>query len=202
MTESVATVRLELRAKNALLHRLVTENGRTVAAFCREHGLNQVTLGNYINLSASPLRGRTPGKPAKLAIRLSEIFGILVEDLFPAALYETLSEGPITGEVSVDRYVSLSAARRLALPAAQEKQVERGELHQMLTDSMAGLRPIEQEVLRRRFGLDGDEETLAEIGSTMNRGPERVRQIEARALRKLRHPSRSRALRPFLDVRV
>lgn len=73
---------------------------------------------------------------------------------------------------------------------------------QMLTDSMAGLRPIEQEVLRRRFGLDGDEETLAEIGSTMNRGPERVRQIEARALRKLRHPSRSRALRPFLDVRV
>ena len=58
----------------------------------------------------------------------------------------------------------------------------------------------EEEVLRLRFGLkDGRPRTLEEVGKVFNVTRERIRQIEAKALRKLRHPSRSKKLRDFLD---
>ena len=57
----------------------------------------------------------------------------------------------------------------------------------------------EEQVLRLRFGLDdGHQRTLEEVGQIFNVTRERIRQIEAKALRKLRHPSRSRKLKDFL----
>ena len=62
------------------------------------------------------------------------------------------------------------------------------------------LTPREAKVLRLRFGLeDGRPRTLEEVGKEFNVTRERIRQIEAKALRKLRHPSRSKKLRDFLD---
>jgi RNA polymerase primary sigma factor len=62
------------------------------------------------------------------------------------------------------------------------------------------LTPREEQVLRMRFGVgDGSEHTLEEVGKSFNVTRERIRQIEAKALRKLRHPSRSEKLRSFLD---
>jgi RNA polymerase primary sigma factor len=59
----------------------------------------------------------------------------------------------------------------------------------------------EEEVLRMRFGVgDGSEHTLEEVGRYFNVTRERIRQIESKALRKLRHPSRATRLRPFLDT--
>ncbi|HUP63839.1 MAG TPA: RNA polymerase sigma factor RpoD [Thermoanaerobaculia bacterium] len=63
------------------------------------------------------------------------------------------------------------------------------------------LTPREEQVLRMRFGVgDGSEHTLEEVGRSFNVTRERIRQIESKALRKLRHPSRSKKLRPFLDA--
>ena len=63
------------------------------------------------------------------------------------------------------------------------------------------LTPREAEVLRRRFGIgDGTEHTLEEVGKAFNVTRERIRQIESKALRKLRHPSRSKLLKPYLDI--
>ena len=63
---------------------------------------------------------------------------------------------------------------------------------------LASLDPREQEILRLRFGIgDRDEHTLAQIGHRFRLTRERIRQIEARALRKLRHPARADALRVF-----
>ncbi|KDA54994.1 hypothetical protein EG19_04140 [Thermoanaerobaculum aquaticum] len=63
------------------------------------------------------------------------------------------------------------------------------------------LTPREAEVLRRRFGIgDGTEHTLEEVGKAFNVTRERIRQIESKALRKLRHPSRAKHLKPYLDV--
>jgi len=59
----------------------------------------------------------------------------------------------------------------------------------------------EERVLRYRFGLgDGITRTLDEVGAVFNVTRERVRQIEAKALRKLRHPTRSRKVKAFLDL--
>jgi RNA polymerase primary sigma factor len=62
------------------------------------------------------------------------------------------------------------------------------------------LTPREEKIMKMRFGLeDGSEHTLEEVGLEFAVTRERIRQIEAKALRKLRHPSRSRKLRSFLD---
>jgi len=87
-----------------------------------------------------------------------------------------------------------------------DKGVEPGEaasftlLKEQLMDVLSTLTPREEKVLRLRFGLDdGRTRTLEEVGKEFNVTRERIRQIEAKALRKLRHPSRSKKLRDFLS---
>ena len=74
-------------------------------------------------------------------------------------------------------------------------------LTETVRDVLAGLTPREAKVLRMRFGIDmNTDHTLEEVGKQFDVTRERIRQIEAKALRKLRHPSRSEQLRSFLDV--
>jgi RNA polymerase primary sigma factor len=73
-------------------------------------------------------------------------------------------------------------------------------LREDIIDVMASLSPRERDVLRLRFGLDdGRQRTLEEVGQLFGVTRERIRQIEAKALRKLRHPNRSRRLREYID---
>ena len=73
-------------------------------------------------------------------------------------------------------------------------------LKEQLVDVLSTLTPREEKVLKLRFGIeDGRTRTLEEVGKEFNVTRERIRQIEAKALRKLRHPSRSKKLRDFLD---
>ena len=82
---------------------------------------------------------------------------------------------------------------------------EDGASHQLLKEQMEGmldsLTPRERRVLQLRFGLeDGRSRTLEEVGRDFNVTRERIRQIEAKALRKLRHPSRSRKLKDYIEI--
>ena len=73
-------------------------------------------------------------------------------------------------------------------------------LREQLNEVLDTLTPREEKVLRLRFGLeDGRSRTLEEVGKEFNVTRERIRQIEAKALRKLRHPSRSKILKDYLD---
>jgi len=73
-------------------------------------------------------------------------------------------------------------------------------LKEQIDDVLSTLTPREQRVLQLRFGLeDGRSRTLEEVGKEFNVTRERIRQIEAKALRKLRHPSRSRKLKDYLE---
>ncbi len=74
-------------------------------------------------------------------------------------------------------------------------------LTETVRNVLAGLTPREAKVLRMRFGIDmNTDHTLEEVGKQFDVTRERIRQIEAKALRKLRHPSRSETLRSFLDI--
>jgi RNA polymerase primary sigma factor len=73
-------------------------------------------------------------------------------------------------------------------------------LREATTRALASLSAREERVLRMRFGIGmNTDHTLEEVGQQFSVTRERIRQIEAKALRKLKHPSRSRGLRSFLD---
>ena len=76
-------------------------------------------------------------------------------------------------------------------------------LRDAANEAFQALTPREAKVLRMRFGIEmSTDHTLEEVGKQFDVTRERIRQIEAKALRKLRHPSRSHRLRAFLDTSV
>jgi RNA polymerase primary sigma factor len=76
------------------------------------------------------------------------------------------------------------------------------DLQQQTAQVLRTLDPREERIIKMRFGLtDGSERTLEEVGQSFQVTRERIRQIEAKALRKLRHPSRSSRLKSFVDRR-
>ena len=83
---------------------------------------------------------------------------------------------------------------------APDSMATQAMLKKQLNDVLATRTPREEKVLRLRFGLDdGRTRTLEDVGKEFNVTRERIRQIEAKALRKLRHPSRSKRLKDYLD---
>jgi RNA polymerase primary sigma factor len=73
-------------------------------------------------------------------------------------------------------------------------------LRERIEEVLSSLSPREEKVIRLRFGIgDGHSRTLEEVGSIFNMTRERVRQIEAKALKKLRHPAKSHKLKGFLE---
>jgi RNA polymerase primary sigma factor len=105
-------------------------------------------------------------------------------------------EAPIGEEEDSDLGDFIEDRNALAPPDAASRQL----LKEQIDDVLGSLTPRERQVLQLRFGLeDGRSRTLEEVGKKFQVTRERIRQIEAKALRKLRHPSRSRKLKDYLD---
>jgi RNA polymerase primary sigma factor len=105
-------------------------------------------------------------------------------------------ETPI-GEEGDSRLGELIEDRAVISPAEAVINVS---LKEQTAQVLRTLTPREEKIIKMRFGLeDGSEKTLQEVGQSFALTRERIRQIEARALRKLRHPSRSRKLKSFLE---
>ena len=113
-----------------------------------------------------------------------------------------IMQAPISLETPIgdegDSHLGDLIADRAALSPAEA--VINVNLKERTEHVLRTLSPREEKIIKMRFGLeDGSEHTLEEVGLEFAVTRERIRQIEARALRKLRHPSRSRKLRSFLD---
>lgn len=138
--------------------------------------------------------------------------GLSQDYLFPQSLIEAIREGLFghrVAELEEKQIIRLTEGRRAGLlpPGltkdealeALERDVDNEILKKNISDILETLEPRQKEVLELRFGLkDGHSLTLEEVGRELNVTQERIRQIEARALRKLRHPSRSRRLKDYL----
>lgn len=97
-----------------------------------------------------------------------------------------------------DSYLSDFIPDRTTLPPVDVASNQ--FLKKQIIEVMSCLSPRERRVLQMRFGLeDGRSRTLEEVGLEFNVTRERIRQIEAKALRRLRHPTRSRQLKDYLE---
>jgi RNA polymerase primary sigma factor len=105
-------------------------------------------------------------------------------------------ESPIGEEGDTHLVDIIEDKNALAPPEVASYQL----LKDQIDDVLSTLTPRERKILQLRFGLeDGRSRTLEEVGKEFNVTRERIRQIEAKALRKLRHPTRSRKLKDYLE---
>lgn len=219
------TLRVEARFKNARLYNAIVADaivlpGRSaagtaasrrgpIASWCRLHQLSYAAVSELLTLKRSPLRAGQHNDDEEttpvwewrpVCLRLATLLGHEPVYLFPCELYERVWP-TLIADVDGSRLLEAHALPTL-LPAAQEQQIARDDARSALARALATLSPREAQVLRLRFGLDESEEehSLRDTATSLDRSPERIRQIEARALRKLRHPSRSRVLRAHFDA--
>ena len=115
--------------------------------------------------------------------------GSTFEELFPLDLYNHVKPRTLVVEAYSPMFQTISSRsiRQIEAPNDLEKS---HAVEDAITAALSELSLQQQRVLRRRFGFDGPESTLSEIAADENVGPERIRQIEARALRNLRSPAR------------
>ena len=208
-----AAVRVELKFKNARLYHAICDaaykdknyhasytQGR-VSEFCRFYGVPYGMVGQLLLLRLSPILKQPRNTYRPLCVTLSNILNIDCATLFPQALYAQSWPTSFSADVPLATFVGLGAAKRLTLPPSSFEAVANRELRELMTAAVATLTPRETLVITQRFGLDGQgERTLEEVAQVYAVCRERIRQVEAKAMRKLRHPSRSRTLRPFVSV--
>ncbi|MFY9619549.1 MAG: sigma-70 family RNA polymerase sigma factor [Pyrinomonadaceae bacterium] len=105
---------------------------------------------------------------------------------------------PISLDAPVfDSDLTLASFLKSSLERNQESEIFALERRAVINKALASLSPRQRDVVARRFGLNGAPETLEQIGISFNLTRERIRQIEAKALKRLRHRSRRRALKVF-----
>jgi len=198
MTE--AQVRLRLIPYNARLIDARKSKGWTQKDMALLTGFSTAYLGHIETLRVIPSE-----------VAMDEIAAALnlpKDYLFPEALIGAMKDGLFDHrvvELQEQHIVRLAEARRAGLlpqGITEDEAVEavdRAILQERLSEAMSSLTEKEQRVIKLRFGLeDGHSLTLEEVGKEFNVTRDRIRQIEAKAIRKLRHPSRSRRLKDFL----
>src|SRR5262249_39881741 len=154
------------------------------------------TINRLIRISRRLLQelGREPTSEeiaAEMEITPEKVREIIKVSQEPVSLETPIGEGD---DSHLGDFIEDHAA--LAPADAASHQL----LKEQVKDALGSLTQREQDVLRLRFGLDdGRSRTLEEVGKEFKVTRERIRQIEAKALRKLRHPSRSRRLKDYLD---
>jgi RNA polymerase primary sigma factor len=172
--------------------RSIADQARTIRI--PVHMIETINKLNRVSRQILQERGREP-TPEELAIRME-----MPEDKVRKVL--KIAKEPISMETPIgddeDSHLG-DFIEDTTIPAPIEAATFEG-LRRATQEMLHGLTPREAKVLRMRFGIDmNTDHTLEEVGKQFDVTRERIRQIEAKALRKLRHPSRSEQLRSFLD---
>ena len=154
------------------------------------------TINKLIKISRQLLQdlGREP-TPEEIA----EVMGISVEKVVEI---QTIAQDPVSLETPIgeEEDSNLGTFIEDEKSASPSEVVAFAMLKKQLISILDTLTPREEKVLRLRYGIDdGKPRTLEEVGKEFNVTRERIRQIEAKALRKLRHPSRSKKLKEYLE---
>ena len=170
---------------------------KSVAELSRKTGICQVVLGRYLNLKSYPRKETETWK------KLENLFGLEYEEVFPADLRKSIYEDK-DSVLSKKRYFvkkvefcQLEEAKNLMIEDARD-EVDSHIIKECINDSMEKLTPKENDIIKRRYGFEGEEETLKNIADSYGVSGERIRSIESRAIKKLRKSSNRNKLNESL----
>lgn len=186
--------RIDVKIKNYRLITAIEENHVNVNRFSKEFDLDPVMIGNFVNMKRSPLslKDRDWLPSAK---QIAECLGVLPEELWPDHMQElvlaTNSASAAMTAWQVTQFLEMNSPLQLASNA------QSAEIFENLLKTLS---VREEEILVKRYGLNGHKETtFTEISKLMNLSAPRVLQLHNKALRKLRHSSRVKFLDSMLD---
>jgi len=177
---------------------------RSVSEFCRAVGLPKTALTDLIAMRKPPLN--QSGEFSEHAKALMEELCALPTDLWTSEqLTLKLKRNTAQRDVSSEGMraaLGMHAEEMLELmkPDDPDEAVLKHEMVSVVEEKLDSLSPREAKMLRLRFGIGCEEHTLEEVGKVLDVTRERARQIEAKALRHLKHPSRSDELRQLLPA--
>ncbi|MGC1294388.1 MAG: sigma-70 family RNA polymerase sigma factor, partial [Alloacidobacterium sp.] len=138
------------------------------------------------------------------ALKLAKFFGCSVEDLFPPAtaavknrrVTVAVNAEDMEKAIEVIQLAAIPKSERLALPSPEQEVID-ADFKNQVAKALATLSLREERIIRTRFGFDGAEKTLSEVGEDEGVSRERIRGIEVKALRRLRMPARANRLKGF-----
>ena len=185
--------RVIVKLKNNQLVERREAYGLSVKAFCEKFDLPYQSYLYLETLHDSPLLKKKSGETAwkPLALRISDLHRVHPDVLWPDAMLAVEKSRTELRMSAEDAFTLASADSR-----SQIDHVMRSQLEATVAEVVGTLSKREQEVIEMLYG---DNLTLAQAADNLDVCTERCRQIEAKALRKLRHPSRVKILRPFVE---
>jgi len=196
MNDSVKDYRVTIKVRNARLLNALAEVGETVGQKLADKlGISYMSLLALSNLKASPID--KDGNIRPIVLKLCEFTNKTPLELFSVDQLIPLE----TNTAEVD--MTADDVEQLLLPSDGNGNPEKllldvqgiHKLHELVDT----LTPRETKVIQLRFGFDCPDHTYEEVGQIFGVSRERIRQIEAKALRKLRHPCRADQLRETVD---
>ena len=171
--------RVTIKVRNANLLRAIEQIGEMPGqTFADKAGISYHHLNGLISCKISPLK--PDGSYREGVINLCEYLNKMPCDLFSQDQIEPLKTNSVDVELTYEQCAELSY---------NPMTIESIQQNELLYEALERLTTKEKEVIKKRFGLEGSKQTIGEVSKSFNVSRERIRQIEARALRKLRHPS-------------
>ena len=198
IADQARTIRIPVHVFESI-NRLLRVQRRLVQQLGRDPSSEELALeSGYLSVDDEQaiLRSRRDGTPLPVDLRRRWMRAASKVNSILRAAEEPMSlDGPVGSEDSSQLGDFIEDEDALEPMDAASREM----LREQIKNTLAVLSQREREVLELRFGLlDGKDHTLEEVGNYFNVTRERIRQIEAKALRKLRHPTRSRNLRDYL----
>lgn len=194
-------LRVETRVKNNRLYRLIMEHNPSVTAFGKAVGIRRDILYGLLSFRIPAYDGWQHNQlPTDLAQRIAAALGKPVEYVFPVQLCSQKTNSFRSVEIGIEH------ARRISQYSVAPKELgwdnpSKTMVKTCVEETLSEIPEREAKVIKLRFGFGDDAEpmSLREVAKKLRVTTERIRQIEAKAIRRLRHPTRSEGLRPLLE---